>query len=69
MGMISNLHDNVERYMRLYLDTMHFQAASQDEHRAILAAIRDKRFASAKEILRCHMGRAREQLVNYLTGK
>ncbi|MDR1242558.1 MAG: GntR family transcriptional regulator [Deltaproteobacteria bacterium] len=69
MEMIYNLHDNVERYMRLYLDAMHFQAASQDEHRAILAAIRDKRFAAAKKILRGHMGRAREQLVDYLTGK
>lgn len=67
LGLIANLHDNVGRYMRLYLDTLHFQSASQEEHRALLTAIREKRPDAAREILRGHMGHARDQLVHYLT--
>ena len=38
LSMIQHLHNNVERYMRIYLSTLHHQAKSQAEHRLLLAA-------------------------------
>jgi DNA-binding GntR family transcriptional regulator len=66
MGLICSMHDNVGRYMRLYLDTLNFQSESQKEHRDLLAACREGDLLTAQRILREHMRRAREQLVRYL---
>lgn len=69
MGLIRNMHDNVGRYIRLYLDTLNFQAESQREHRELLTACRGGNLAAAQGILREHMRHARERLVHYLTGR
>jgi DNA-binding GntR family transcriptional regulator len=66
MGLIRNMHDNVGRYMRLYLDTLNFQSESQREHRDLLAACRERDLSAAQRILREHTRHAREQLVRYL---
>lgn len=68
-GLVRNMHDNVGRYIRLYLDTLNFQAESQREHRELLAACREKNLVVAQSILRGHMRHARERLVQYLTGR
>lgn len=68
-GMIRSMHDNVGRYIRLYLDTLNFQAESQREHHVLLEACAEKDLVSAQNILRGHMRHAREQLVRYLTGR
>lgn len=67
--LIRNMQDNVGRYVRLYLDTLNFQAESQKEHREFLAACRERDLISAQCILRMHMLHAREQLVRYLNGE
>ncbi len=66
LGLIANLHDNVGRYLRLYLDTMNFQAESQSEHRALVEAGRRNDLPAAENILRNHLSHARRQLVQYL---
>jgi DNA-binding GntR family transcriptional regulator len=66
MGLIRSMHDNVGRYIRLYLDTLNFQAKSQEEHRLLLSACAKKDLASAQSILLEHLWHAREQLIQYL---
>ena len=69
LALIRNLHDNVSRYMRLYLDTLNFQEKSQNEHRALIEACRAGDSPAARELLRSHLTKAREQLVHYLNGR
>ena len=38
LSLIKTMHDNVNRYLRIYLALMNFQDRSQQEHRALLAA-------------------------------
>lgn len=66
LSMIQSLHNNVERYMRIYLSALHFQTKSQAEHRALLQACRQRDVLSAKAILRQHMQDASAQLSGYL---
>jgi DNA-binding GntR family transcriptional regulator len=66
LALIQNMHNNVERYMRLYLATMHYQAKSQTEHRALLKACANKDVKAAQKVLRRHMADARAQLSGYL---
>ena len=66
LALIRNLHDNVSRYMRLYLDTLNFQEKSQNEHRALIEACRTGDGPAARDLLRGHLTAAREQLVQYL---
>ena len=42
LSMIQHLHNNVERYMRIYLSTLHHQEKSQAEHRLLLTACAEK---------------------------
>lgn len=66
MNWVSTLHINVARYMTLYLAGMAYQAASQAEHRAILAACRQGKIELACEQLRQHLQAAASQLVQVL---
>jgi len=66
MIMIQNMHNNVERYMRLYLSTMNYQVRSQQEHRLLLAACKRRDIQEAQRILRAHMADARMVLTQYL---
>jgi len=67
LAMIQNLHNNVERYMRLYLTTMHYQTKSQEEHRALLSACAQGNIKAAQKVLRKHMADASNNLIEYLS--
>ena len=69
LELIGTLHDNVGRYLCLYLDTMNYQARSQDEHHQFLEALARKDNEAAKLILHGHLEAARESLVGYLRSK
>lgn len=69
LSMLGNLHDNVGRYLRLYLDTLNFQSESQSEHYALIKACRQNELPLAKKILRKHLIDAREKLAAYLTAR
>lgn len=66
LSLIRNMHNNVERYMRLYLSTMHYQTKSQTEHRALLEACTQKDIKAAQNVLRRHMADASANLSGYL---
>ena len=66
LDMIRVLHNNVERYMRLYLEGMHYQNQSQKEHRDLLEACQQKDIKKAKKILKLHMESASKTLKKYL---
>lgn len=66
LSMIQHLHNNVERYMRIYLSTLHHQEKSQAEHRLLLAACAEKDVKKAQKLLRKHMNDAQKNLGKYL---
>ena len=66
LSMIQHLHNNVERYMRIYLSTLHHQEKSQAEHRLQLAACAEKDVKKAQKLLRKHMNDAQKNLGKYL---
>jgi DNA-binding GntR family transcriptional regulator len=67
LSLIQNMHDNVERYMRLYLSTLHHQEKSQKEHRMLLDACARKDLKAAQKLLRKHMTDAKKKLSRYLS--
>jgi DNA-binding GntR family transcriptional regulator len=66
MSEVSTLHVNVARYMLLYLAGLDYQATSQAEHRAILAACRQGQIDLACAHLRHHLQSAADHLVAFL---
>jgi DNA-binding GntR family transcriptional regulator len=66
LHLIRMMHNNVERYMRLYLTTMNYQVKSQEEHRALLKACASCDVEAGKTILRKHMEAASNNLITYL---
>lgn len=66
LSWVSTLHVNVARYMVLYLAGMDYQAVSQQEHRALLAACRQGQGDLACDLLRHHLQSAADQLVAFL---
>lgn len=67
LTLIRNMHNNVERYMRLYLSTMNYQTKSQEEHRALLNACAQRDIKAAQNLLRKHMADASTSLTRYLS--
>ena len=67
LSLIQNMHNNVERYMRLYLSTLHHQEKSQQEHRLLLEACVGRDVKAAQKLLRKHMTDAKKNLSKYLT--
>lgn len=67
LSLIQNMHNNVERYMRLYLTTLQYQTKSQEEHRALLSACTQGNVKAAQKILRKHMADASINLTEYLS--
>ncbi len=65
-ALISVLHNNIGRYMVLYLNQLHYKEESEQEHRELLAACRAKDSSKAKKILTRHMQNACKQLRSYL---
>jgi DNA-binding GntR family transcriptional regulator len=66
LSMIRHLHNNIERYMRLYLAKMNYQAKSQKEHRELLDACAQRDVNKAQGLLRQHMSSASASLGKYL---
>lgn len=66
LDMINSLYYNVERYMRMYLYTMHHHDRSQKEHWMLLDACKKKDIKKAQVILKKHMLTASNQLVEYI---
>lgn len=64
--LIRTMNNNVERYMNLYLSTLHYQEKSQAEHRELIAACRQRNVQEAQQILRKHMRDACASLTGYL---
>jgi len=67
LSLIQNMHNNVERYMRIYLSTMHYQEKSQKEHRLLLDACAKRDVKAAHKLLRKHMTDAKHNLSKYLS--
>ena len=67
LSAIEALHNNVARYLVLYLDRLSAHDVSQQEHRAILGACREKDIATAAEELTVHLDRACRRLMTFLT--
>lgn len=67
LSLIHNMHNNVERYMRLYLSTMNYQEKSQREHRLLLNACAQRDTEAAQQLLRRHMTEASANLGRYLS--
>lgn len=63
---VRTLHVNVARYLVIYLSGMDYQAVSQQEHRAILAACRQGDVEAATAHLEKHLRSASEQLMAFL---
>ncbi|MDR7868215.1 MAG: GntR family transcriptional regulator [Sporomusaceae bacterium] len=67
LSLIQNMHNNVERYMRLYLSILNYRAKSQEEHRRLLDACSRRDVKAAQELLRRHMAEASALLSGYLS--
>lgn len=67
MEWLKTLHTQVARYLVLYLAGMDYQATSQQEHRAILAACRQGDIDAAAAHLERHLKSAAAQLIAFLT--
>lgn len=67
LNTIHNLHNNVVRYLIIYLDHLSAFGLSQKEHWALLKACRDKKTVDAKRILKKHLKQASERLITYLS--
>lgn len=68
LNMIRTLHVNVDRYIRLQMQELNYRDRSQLEHHQLLVACRQQDIPVAIQILQQHIGRAAEQLVEYLQG-
>lgn len=63
---VSLLHNNVSRYLLLYLRQMNFQETSQAEHWALLEASFAGKTQQALGILRQHLNDALQQTLNFM---
>ncbi|MDJ0798193.1 MAG: GntR family transcriptional regulator [Calothrix sp. MO_167.B12] len=66
LGIIKNLHMNIERYVRLQMTNMNYAPLSHKEHEQLLNACRQKDTSTAVRLLKRHIGTATKELVKYL---
>lgn len=66
LGLIKTLHINIDRYVRLQMEKMHYLERSQTEHYQILAACRQRNGEAATQLLKQHIDTAGQELVRYL---
>lgn len=69
LSIINNLHINVARYIRIYLELMNFEERSQEEHYKILNACKEKNVQEAISLIQKHLKNASVTLVSYLSGR
>jgi DNA-binding GntR family transcriptional regulator len=65
-ALIDQLHNAVDRYLRVLLTSLDYEQRSQDEHRAILAACRAGDVDGAVEALRRHLTGGGRVMVEFL---
>lgn len=66
LEMINNLHQTIDRYIRIYLRLMNFQDSSTRAHREMLNACKGGDLDRAKDLLRKHQREAMERIVAFL---
>ncbi len=66
LNTIQTLHNNVGRYLVIYLDRLSGTEASREEHWGILDAYKEKNIDKAQSILKTHLGKAEEHLMRFL---
>ena len=64
---IHNLHNNVTRYLIIYLDQLSALDKSQKEHWELLQACQEKNISEAKKILKAHLKQASDTLASFLS--
>jgi DNA-binding GntR family transcriptional regulator len=67
LNTIQRLHNNVLRYLIIYLDSLSAAGVSQSEHWTILEACREKNTLQALTVLKKHLGQASAHLVSFLS--
>jgi DNA-binding GntR family transcriptional regulator len=68
LGAIEVLHNNVARYLLIYLGGLSARDASQAEHKKLLQACQKRDVDRAVKILQQHLTRASSHLVAFLSG-
>jgi len=66
LNTIEMLHNNVARYLILYLDRLSAQALSQQEHRGILEFCRSADIKKGVTLLSRHLAGARDRMMTFL---
>ncbi|MCC5637154.1 GntR family transcriptional regulator [Nostoc sp. CHAB 5844] len=66
---VKNLHINCDRYVRVQMAQMDYQARSQKEHYQLLDACKKRDTKTAVRLLKRHIDTAGEELVSYLLQK
>lgn len=66
MGLLQNLHNQSDRYTRLQLALTHGEVRADEEHRAILEAVRARETGRACALLRGHILGAGRSLLEFL---
>jgi DNA-binding GntR family transcriptional regulator len=69
MGVAQRLHQQCDRYLRMQLALTHGEARANDEHRAILAAVRAGEAKRAVQLMRDHIGYAGRALRDFLAAE
>jgi len=67
LALIEKMNADTNRYLRIGLSLMQYQATSQAEHRRLLEAYCAGREAAAQSVLRGHIAAAGKRLIQYLT--
>lgn len=67
LNTIHHLHNNVTRYLIIYLERLSASDRSQKEHRDMLQACLDQNSTKAVNILKKHLKHASDNLVSYLS--
>lgn len=66
LAMIKNLHDTVDRYLRLHVSMLNYKVKGQEEHWRLLDACRQRDTAAAVLFLEQHIGAVATLLAHYL---
>lgn len=68
LNTINGLHNNVARYLTIYLDQLSASEVSQKEHYQILDACQQRDAGKAKRVLKKHLQKASDSLIGHLHG-
>lgn len=66
MGVVQNLHNHSDRYLRMQLALTHGETRANEEHRAILKAVRERDTPHACSLLDAHIRGAGRLLLQFL---